>query len=496
MTFISRVLGLFRDMLLLSLFGASASYDAFLVAFKIPNFMRRLSAEGAFSQAFVPVLAEEIAKGQEQTRQFINNMAGVWALVLLVLSLVGIVGAPYIIHIFAPGFAKTDSRYTLSVLMLRITFPYVLFISMTSFFSGILNAHHKFAIPAIGPVFLNICLIIAAAVFSPYFPYPVVALAWGVVISGLMQMLFQMPFLVQLKLLPKIAFHFNHPAVKRVLKCMVPALFGVSVVQVNLMLDTLFSSFLPTGSVTWLYTADRLMQFPLGVFGVALATVSLPKLADYIAQDNPEKFEKTLDKAILLILYIGLPAAVGLGTLAGPMLMTLFQYGSFSVYDVYKTLPCVQLFALGLLPFILIKVLANAFYARKEIKIPAYFALVALIVNLLCNMIFIRLFFHVGLVLSTLISACINAFLLLWLLNKRQIYRFPFQFLGQFSQYAFAAFAMGALLKITAGPIDWWAHAPFWLRIGGLGILIGFGALVYFGLLTMLKRVSFIRQIT
>ena len=345
MTFISRILGFVRDMVVAQLFGAASDSDAFYIAFKIPNFMRRLFAEGAFSQAVMPVLMHYKAAGNEDALQaFIDYLASHLTIILLLFVGIGLFFAPYVLKIFAPGFEP--ERFRLATQMLRIMFPYLFFISLTAFAAAILNAYNLFGLPAITPVILNIVMIAAAFWFSPHFEHPIVGLAWSVCFAGILQYLFQLIFLHRLGKMPRFRFNRQHVGVKRVLKLMLPALIGVSVAQLGLLIDTLFASFLPIGSVSWLYYSDRLMNFPLGIFGVAIATVILPKLSTLHAHhietptnllptlNAPNPFSETLDWGLRLTLFIGLPAAAGLGLLALPLISTLFQYGAFSEQDV------------------------------------------------------------------------------------------------------------------------------------------------------------------
>ena len=313
MTLISRILGFIRDMIYAQLFGAGAGTDAFFVAFRIPNFMRRLFAEGAFSQAFVPVFSQyRTQRSHEELQELVDQVAGTLGLILFGITAIGVLAAPLLVWLFAPGFAKEPDKYELTVAMLQVTFPYLLFISLTAFAGGVLNSCGKFAIPALTPVLLNICMIIAAVWVAPYFDPPAMALAWGVFAAGVTQLLFQIPYLKQLKLLPRPRWAWRAPGVQQVLKLMLPALFGSSVAQVNLLIDTLLASFLVTGSVSWLYYSDRLVEFPLGLFGVALGTVILPNLSRHHAADSPERFSQTLDWGLRWTLLIGLPATVAL----------------------------------------------------------------------------------------------------------------------------------------------------------------------------------------
>src|SRR3990167_10926472 len=359
MTTISRIFGFARDMVTAQLFGAGASFDAFSVAFKIPNFMRRLFAEGSFSQAFVPVLSEyQKQKTSEEIKQFVDAMSGTLGIVLLAVTIVGVVFAPLIVRIFAPGFVSQGERYDLAVTMLRITFPYLTLVSLTAFSGAILNTYSRFWVAAFTPVFLNLAMISAALWFAPHFSTPIIALAWGVFAAGVFQLIFQWPFLRNLKLMPRPRIHFRDPGVRRVLKLMVPALFGVSVGQINLLVDTIFASLLAVGSISWLYYSDRLMEFPLGVFGVAISTVILPNLSRHHSEQSHESFSLTIDWAIRAVLLVGIPAAVVMAMLAGPMLSTLFQHGIFDGRAVLMASQSLMAFAIGIAPFMLVKIFA------------------------------------------------------------------------------------------------------------------------------------------
>src|SRR3569623_360625 len=363
MTLISRILGFVRDMVVARTFGASTGADAFFVAFKIPNFLRRLFAEGAFSQAFVPVLTE-----------YKTNR---------------ILAAPLLILLFAPGFSKDATKFQLAADMLRITFPYLLFISLTAFAGGILNAYGRFAVPAFTPTFLNLAMIGAALWLAPHLNQPITALAWGVVLAGVLQLLFQWPYLVKLGLLPRFRFKRAHEGVSRILRLMLPVIFGSSVAQINLLVDTIIASFLVTGSVSWLYYSDRLVEFPLGVFGVALATVILPKLSQHHAQALPEAFSRTVDWGLRWVVLVSVPATVGWISLAVPLLATLFHYGEFSVLDVVKSSHSLTTFSLGLAGFIMVKILASGFYSRQDTRTPVRFALIAMFANVVMNLLFV-----------------------------------------------------------------------------------------------------------
>ncbi|MDX5298372.1 MAG: murein biosynthesis integral membrane protein MurJ, partial [Gammaproteobacteria bacterium] len=359
MTLLSRVLGLIRDMVIARYFGAGAGADAFFVAFKIPNFLRRLFAEGAFSQAFVPVLSEyRQRQSLSDVKRLVDAVAGVLGMVLLVITLLAMLGAPALTAVFAPGFYGDDGRFELASDMLRITFPYLFLISLTAFAGAILNSYDRFAVPAFTPVLLNLAMIGAAIFLAPRMDTPVMALAWGVLLAGLLQLFFQLPFLLRLGLLPRPRLDYGHDGVKRILRLMTPALFGVSVSQINLLLDTVLASFLQTGSVSWLYYSDRLAELPLGVFGIAIATVILPSLSRKHADQAPERFAATMDWAVRMVLLIGLPAMLALGVLAEPLLATLFHYGAVTERDILMSTQSLRAYAAGLLAFMLVKVLA------------------------------------------------------------------------------------------------------------------------------------------
>jgi len=484
---ISRILGFARDMVFARMFGADAATDAFFVAFKIPNFLRRLFAEGAFAQAFIPVLTEyKENKSTEELQLLISKVAGTFSVVLLGITLSGILAAPLIIMMFGPGFLGDDEKYNLAVEMLRFTFPYLFFIALTAFAGGILNSFGKFAVPALTPVFLNIVLISAAVFISPNLDQPIMALAWGVFIAGIVQLLFQFPFLLKMKLLPRPRWGWNHPGVTKIRKLMLPAIFGSSVVQINLLFDTLIASFLITGSISWLYYSDRLVEFPLGLLGIALATVILPKLSQDHAKASPEKFSATLDWALRFALLIGLPAAVGLVILAAPMLATLFYGGAFTGEDVYLSSLSLMAYASGLMGFILVKVLAPGFYARQDTTTPVKIGIQAMVANMVLNILFVTPLYmmdfkgaHAGLALATTASAYINAFLLYHVLRKNGFYQPQKGWLKMFAQVTFACTAMAALLIYATPPLETWLAWTTVERAGALTMWVLAGFLCY-----------------
>ncbi len=476
-----------RDLVLARVFGADAGTDAFFVAFKIPNFMRRLFAEGAFSMAFVPVLSEyKEQRGRAELKHFVDDVAGTLGMVLLMVTALGVLGAPWVVMLFAPGFIDEPERLALAADMLRLTFPYLLLISLTAFAGGILNTFHRFGIPAFTPVLLNIALISCALWLSPQFERPIVALAWGVLIAGVLQLLFQLPFLGQLGLLPRPRFAPRDEGVRRIIKLMVPALFGVSVTQLNLLLDTLIASFLTAGSISWLYYSDRLMEFPLGILGVGLGTVILPNLSKRHAAADASAFSQTLDWALRWILLLGLPAAVGLLVLAGPMMATLFYSDSFNAEDVTMATRGLWAYSLGLVAFMGIKVLAPGFYARQDTRTPVRIAVIAMLTNMILNIALMFPLAHAGLALATTLSACLNAGLLLRGLLRQGVYRPAAGWTALILRGGLASAAMGLAIWFGVGDMDSWLAVSILDRVGRLVLWIAIGGGVYFAVLALL----------
>lgn len=487
MTLMSRILGLLRDVVFARYIGAEAGADAFFVAFKIPNFMRRLFAEGAFAQAFVPVLSEYRTQGpHEVVKALIDRVAGCLGSVLIAVTVLCVIGSPVVAAIFAPGFyLDSPEKFALTSDMIRITFPYLMLISLTGFAGAILNSYDRFAVPAITPVLLNISLISAAILASPYFEQPVFALAWGVFAAGIVQLVFQLPFLMRLQLMPQPKVDWQDTGVRRILKLMAPALFGVSVSQINLLLDTVLASFLPTGSVSWLYYSDRLAELPLGVFGIAVATVILPNLSRQHASDSPEHFSQTLDWALRMIVLIALPATLALVILAEPILVTLFQYGKTTASDMAMSTLSLRAYALGLLAFMLIKVLAPGYYARQDMKTPVRIGIIAMAANMVMNIIFVLpLYFyfnvgHVGLALATSCAAYLNAGLLYRGLKTTGVYVLQPGWLLLTGRYLFANGAMVAAILVLLQQWTAWGDWHWFERAGYLGVICVIGLLVY-----------------
>lgn len=487
MTMLSRVLGLIRDVVLARVIGADGLADAFYVAFKIPNFLRRLFAEGAFAQAFIPVLAEYRTRGGDAAvRELVNRVAGCLGSVLILLSVAVVIGAPVVTTVFAPGFLSDAAKFEAATGMIRITFPYLLFISLTGLGAGILNSYDRFAIPALTPVWLNVCLIGAALAGAAWFAEPSYALAWGVFVAGVVQLLFQLPFLHRLSLLPKPVVDWHYEGVKRILRLMAPAIFGVSVSQINLLLDTVIASFLPTGSVSWLYYSDRLSELPLGVFGVALGTVIMPSLSRQHASANPETFARTLDWAMRMVLLVAIPATLALMLLAEPILITLFYDGQeIDTRDIAMSALSLRAYAGGLIAFMLIKVLAPGFFARQDTATPVRIGVVAMVANMVLNIAFVVPLHqlwqvgHMGLALATSLAAYLNAFLLFRRLRRDGVYRAAPGWGRQIIRMAVSNVAMVAVLVVLLTFFNAWYDGSLWQRVLWLGSLCFAGGGAY-----------------
>lgn len=462
MTLLSRVLGFLRDQTLAIAFGAGSAMDVFLVAFKIPNFLRRLFGEGAFAQAFVPVFTEyRETRSPAALRELAAHVSGSLVIILLLVTTIGVAGSPLLVMLFAPGFIDDPERYELAVEMLRLTFPYLFSVCLVAYAGAMLNTFGRFAVPAFTPVLLNVTLIGAALFLAPHFAVPIVALAWGVLIAGLVQLLLQLPFLVRLGLLPRMRWGFRHEGVRRILKLMGPAVLGSSVAQINLLLDTIIASFLVSGSLSWLYYGDRLMEFPLGLLGVTLGTVILPRLSRGHALASETDFHDTLDWALRLVIVLGLPAALALGLLTTPLISTLFGYGEFTASDTRMTGYALLAYAIGLPAFLAIKILAPAFFARQDMKTPVRIGIVALVSNMFYNVMLVvpmvLLDFvapHTGLALATSLSAWQQAITLYRTLGKSGIYKASAA-LGSFTLRTLPALgALGIVLLLTSR-VDW-----------------------------------------
>lgn len=456
-TLLSRVLGLVRDAALAYVLGASGSSDAFYVAFKIPNFLRRLCGEGAFAQAFIPVLSDvKVNQGENAVKELIAVVMGSFGLILLAITAVCMLLAPWIVYLFAPGFAGDPEQLGLASDLLVITFPYLLFISLTALAGSILNTYGEYAVPALSPVLLNLSLIVATLYFAVDALHKEPIIAWGVFCAGALQLSFQIPFLARLKLLPRPRLNYGHAGVKRILTLMVPALFGVSVAQINLLLDTVLASFLETGSITWLYLSDRLYELPLGLFAIAIGTVVLPSLSKSHAGESRESFISTLDWGIRLVLLIAIPSSVALVFLAEPLIATIFYRGALTADDVVMASFSLQAYGTGLVFMMLIKVLAPGYYARQDTRTPVRIGIIAMAANMVFNLILVWPFGHVGLALATSLSAMLNAYLLWRGLRKQNLHRFSANW--RISARAIilgTAFLVVGLIWVRANNISW-----------------------------------------
>ncbi len=536
-TLLSRITGLAREFLIARAFGASLYTDAFFVAFRIPNLLRRLFAEGAFSQAFVPILAQtknaadktgggaadnagnsvvDDAGDDASVRSLIDHTFGMLALLLAITTLLGVIAAPLIIYVSAPGFAADAPKFAVTVAMLKLTFPYILFISLTAFAGAVLNTWGRFSVPAFTPVLLNLSFIACALWLAPHVEPPVMALAWAVLIGGVVQLAFQWPALRRIGMTPRFRFDWKHAGVRRILRQMGPALFGVSVAQISLLINTIIASFLVSGSVSWLYYADRLMEFPAGMLGVALGTILLPSLSKAAAagagaipagqtgqnaagekavleavhkaantaarEAGNNEFSQLLDWGLRLTFLLALPAALGLAMLATPLVSTLYHYGAFAAHDVEQTRVALVAYAAGLIGLILVKVLAPGFYARGDIRTPVKIAVFTLVLTQAMNLAFVGMLQHAGLALAIGLGACFNAFLLWRGLQRAGSYVAQPGWAVFGLKVALALATMGALLwALDPGAARWLAlQASPWQRVAALAGIVSAGAMVYF----------------
>lgn len=484
MTLLSRILGFVRDAAIARAFGAGIATDAFFVAFKLPNLLRRIFAEGAFSQAFVPVLAEyRNRRGDGPTRDLVDHVATLLALVLFVVTAIGILAAPVIVYLSAPGFVAKPEKFQVTVDLLRITFPYILFISLSSLAGAVLNTWSRFSVPAFTPTLLNISFIVFALFLAPRFDPPVMALAWAVFVGGVLQLGFQIPFLKRIGMLPRPRIDWRDEGLWRILKLMGPAIFGVSIGQISLLINGIFASFLPTGSVSWLYYADRLMEFPTGVLGVALGTILLPSLSRSHAQGSTEEYSRLLDWGLRLTLVLATPAAVAMAILAVPLVSTLFQHGAFGAHDVEMTRRALSAYSLGLIGLILVKVLAPGFYARQNIRTPVKIGIITLAATQLLNLAFVGPMQHAGLALAIGLGACINAALLYRGLRRDGIYLPQTGWLRFFGRLGAAVVVMAVVVWFAAGGSADWVHGSVLARASRLGGVVILGAGTYFAAL-------------
>ena len=489
MTFLSRVTGLIRESLKATAFGAGLQMDAFEAAFRLPNLLRRLFAEGAFSQAFVPILAEYHRKeGQEATKALVGKVGLLLTIVLCAVTVLGVLAAPWLVYLLAGGFAQTPGKVELTAEMIRIVFPYILFISLTSLAGGVLNVYRRFAIPAFTPVLLNVSIIAAALYLAPHVDPPIVALAWGVLLGGIAQLAFQVRPLIKLGMLPRPIVAFSDPGVRRVLRAMGPAVIGVSAAQISALINTQLAALLGNGAISWITYADRLMEFPSALLGVALGTVLLPALSLHHSEANHAQYSELLDWGLRLAFLLALPAAVGLWLLALPLVSTLYQYGKFTVDDAWQTRAALLGYSVGLLGLILVKILAPGFYARQTMKTPVKIAFLTVLVTQTLAVLLawgLRLG-PAGLTLATSIGACFNAGLLFWMLRKAGFYAPRPGWLRFVAKVGVALVVLGVVLFWLAGGSAFWLSAGLWAKVGRLGGVVAAGIVAYFATLYLL----------
>jgi len=485
MTMLSRVLGLVRDVVLLNVFGAGKDFDTFVVAFRIPNFFRRLFAEGAFSQAFIPVLTEyKTTRTHAEVQILISRVFGCLATFMTTLTFIAMIAAPAVLYIYAPGFHDDPEKFALATDMFRLTIPYLLFMSLTAFASSILNSYGSFSTPAFSPVLLNITMIAGAWWLTPYMAEPVMALGWAVVVAGILQLVIQIPELWRKNLLIPPKVDFKHEGVDRIMKLMLPALFGVSVTQINLLLNTIWASFMQDGSVSWLYSAERMTELPLGLIGVAIGTVILPSLSARHAEQDQIKFRGMIDWAAKVIMLVGIPASIALFMLSTPIIQALFQRGQFTLEDTQMTALALQCMSAGVISFMLIKVFAPGFYAQQDTRTPVRVGLMSVAANAILNVVFIGFFKlihweaeHMALALASSGSALVNAGMLYFYLHQRNIFRFGAHWKKLFLQYAIANAAMIAALWYG---LSWYnGDVSQWIRILEVAGLCVIGVVAY-----------------
>ncbi len=497
LTLLSRITGLLREIIGANLFGAGAVMDAFMVAWRIPNFLRRLFAEGAFSQAFVPVFAEYKNKRDvHATHELVSGVASMLALVLFFITLIGVIAAPILVYATASGYAVDAGKFELTIQLVRITFPYIFFISLVSLSAGVLNTFGAFKTPAFTPVLLNLSVIGVALLAAPYFNPPILALAWGTFLGGVVQLLFQLPALKQIGMLPRWRWKPRDEGVTRILKLMAPAALGVSVAQISVLLNTQIASFLGNGAVSWISFADRLMEFPTAMLGVALSTVLLPSLVKHHANENPVEYSKLLDWGLRTTFLFTLPAALGLALLATPLIATIFQHGRFNAHDVLMTRNALVAYSVGLTGIILVKILAPGFYARQNIKTPVKIAVLTLVITQLLNLAFVPFLRHAGLALATGLGACFNAGLLYYFIRKQGIFSPEPAWLRFFLKLIVALSLMGVTLWSLTGSEASWLSGTVWHKSLRLGLVIGAGSAVYFASLWLMgfRLRHFIKQ--
>ena len=486
MTLVSRISGLVRDVVMANMLGAGSVSDTFFVAFRIPNFLRRIFGEGAFSQAFVPVFSELTEQNTQEAREFVNVTSGLLSLVTFILATLGIVFAPQLITLFTPGFVDEPEKMARTVEALRIMFPYLFCISLVAMSGGILNTTNRFAVPAATPVLLNLCMIAALLILVPLMDSPTQALAVGVLLAGVVQLAFQIPSLKRAGFLPRPSLSLNNEPSRRVFKLMLPAIFSVSVAQINTIVNTVLASFLAAGSISWMYYSERLMEFPVAVFGIALATVVLPSLSKEHKSGSAEGFATMLDWALRWVILIAAPATFALYLLASALLTTIFQYNEFTTQAVEMSALALQAYAVGVSGFIFVKVLAPGFFARQDTKTPMQVAVTSVITNIILSLVLVSKLQHVGLALAISLASWVNAGLLFIILWRRGVYRPEPGWLVFALRVMLALTAMVACLTwLNSEPSAWFGYSLL-ERVGRLIMLVLAGGVTYFAVLYLL----------
>ncbi len=495
-TTFSRVLGYARDAAIFIVFGAGVATDAFLVAFRLPNFLRRLFGEGALSQAFVPVFQEyRDKKGQAEAHELANRTAGTLGVAVSVITVAGILAAPILIAVFAPGFVGKEESFDLSAYMLRITFPYLLFVSLTALISGVVNSYGRFGPSAFAPVLLNISLIAAALWLAPLTDEPITALAWGVLFGGIIQLAFQYAFLRRLGFKARLRLGFDHPGVRRIARLMTPAALSSAVMQVNLLFDTMIASFLVAGSISWLYISDRFVELPLALFGIAISTVILPRLSTHYVQEARKEFHGTLEWGVRASLLLALPCVAGLVLLAGPIFTSLVQYREFGAHDTSMASMSLIAYSAGLPAFMLVKILAVGFYACQNPARPMKIAVIAMLANVVLNIALVltwtyfeRPGAHASLALATSIASWLNCALLYRALKREGVFVVSPDTPLFLAKVIVATLVMSAALWWSAPPLqEWVALGEWWQRILMLAGFVIFGALIYLATLILMR---------
>ena len=491
LTLVSRITGLIRETLIAATFGAGPMTDAFFVAFRLPNLLRRLFAEGAFTQAFVPILAQTQADDPARTKKIVDAVATMLFWSLLLVSLAGVAGAPWLVYLVASGLRDDTHTFQTAVTLTRWMFPYILLISLVALSAGILNLWRNFAVPAFAPVLLNLSFIFAALVLADYFDPPIYALAAGVVIGGIAQLAWQVPALLKIGMLPRIGLApqraLRDPIVRRLLKNMAPAVLGVSVAQFSLIINTQIASYLAPGSVSWISFGDRLMEFPTALLGIALGTVLLPSLSRAHAEGNTAQYSALLDWGLRLSVLLAAPAMVGLALLAQPLTALMFHYGAFSGNDLAMTARTVSAYSVGLFGLIAVKILAPGFFAKQDVKTPVKIAIGVLVVTQLLNVLLVPWLAHAGLALAISLGAWLNSSWLLLGLRRRGLFTPSPGWMGYGARVATALAAMAALLWYLGRRFDWAALQAQPLERAALVLgIVAAGGIVYFGILLAL----------